>query len=393
MREGNWARLVSAGWICVLILSRVLGWCDTNTSLLPTGTGAVLTRSNLVFEVPTNLPSFSLRFDVGFASDETVGSGEFFDSFSVTLRDSARTFASPLVTLDLFGPLWTPGSPGDPTAAPPLLYEPASIEAVFSNQFRLRYAFTVVAELPLTLLGHSGLLALSLFDNQDAEGSLGYVRNLAIGPSLTLPLVVESSASASGPFAAEDSARIDRVLQAIRLPGGGAARFYRLRSAAPSRITRMRMVGSRLTFDYQADPIAISLALWTADAKPGPYRVVAAAQVDPTNRTVRVPSALVGPFLQLRGNVAAAIVATRTEGADLVLTFQYAEPVPVLESSAQAQGPFAPEPGVMGDQGAGQLSLPRGGQTRFYRLRSDTPLAIRQLERKGEDLILHYDLP
>jgi len=143
----------------------------------------------------------------------------------------------------------------------------------------------IVVEIPALIFGQAGALALSLFDNLDAQSSLGFVGNLKIGRSLNAPLALESSAVVQGPYAAEHGAQIDRVRQTITLPGKGLARFYRLHGEAPSRITRMRVVRDQLLFDYEAQPVQVNLVLETAPAANGPYRLIPQARFDLTNRS------------------------------------------------------------------------------------------------------------
>ena len=288
-----------------------------------TGGGQALQRSNLSFMLPTNLPSVSLSFDVGFGTDEVVVSGEFYDSFSATLRNSNRTFTASLLTADVFGVAWAPTDTSGNTLTNTLLFEPTQFPPV-AHLFALRFSYHAAVEIPAFMFGQSGTLLVSLFDNLDQEASVGFVQNIRLGPGLNAPLALESSAAANGPYAEELGIRINRVLQTITLPGGGMARFFRLRGQGPNQITRMRAVGNDFVFDYEISP-------------PGS--------------------------------------------------------VPVLESSARVQGPFASEGGVTADPVTKRLQVSRTGQGRFYRLRSDTLLVVRRLERAGSNLIFHYDLP
>jgi hypothetical protein len=307
---------------CLAIVLPLTALGDTNAVLLQTGTGTVLARSNLLFHVPTNLLAASLRFDLAFATDEQPVPGEFSDSWTVSLRNSDRSYVAPVVTVDLFGATWRPSGSAGQTFEGMLLVEPASPPAAGAGR-AVQSAYRVALEVPLLLLGPlGGTLVLSLFDNLDSEASLGLLQNLEVGPSLRESIVVESSASAAGPYALEGGAIINRVHRRITLPGGGVGRFYRLRADGPSRIQRMRLTNRELIFDYD------------------------------------------------------------TNGSRVA-----------LESSARVAGPFALESGVVNAPEARQLRIAPYPGSRFYRLRSDTPLKILRVERQGADVILYYDLP
>jgi hypothetical protein len=287
-----------------------------------TGAGQTLQRSNVLFGVPANLPAVSVSFDAGFATDEIVVSGQFYDSFSATLRNTNKTFTAALFTADVFGFTWAPSDPSGLSLTNTLLFEPIPFPPL-GHPFPAKFAYRAAVEIPQFMLGQTNLLLISLVDNGDTSASVGFIQNVRLSPSLNSPLALESSSSVGDSFAEESSIRINRVLQTITLPGAGMVRFFRLRGNGPSHITAIRLDGSDVVLDYEASP------------------------------------------------------------GDL----------PVLESSAQVHGPYAAEFAAQGGAGANQLRLPVNGMTRYFRLRSDTPLVIRQLERSGGDLIFHYDLP
>jgi hypothetical protein len=365
----------------------------TDVIVLGTGGGWPLQRAGLVLDLPTNLASISLTFDFAFGTDETVVPGEFYDSFSVTLRSTDRSYVAALLTADLFGPAWSPPNPAGQAQTNLLLFEPAAVSALLNHR-ATRFAYTVAVELPALLFGQMGALSLSLFDNLDADASLGWVQNLSIGPGLNTPLAIESSALPNGPFAEEPGVSIDRVRRTITLRGGGQARFYRLQSAGASRIVKISREGRDLTLDYEASlPANLLLTLETTTGQRGVFRAVPEARFDLTNRTIRVDRSLVGGSLRVNGNAPASITGTQDDGPDLLLTFVVSPPVPTVESSARVPGPYALEAHVVADAARQHLRLPRGTGARFFRVRSDLSLVIRRLEQVGDDLILHYDLP
>ena len=65
---------------------------------------------------------------------------------------------------------------------------------------------------------------------------------------------------------------------------------------------------------------------------------------------------------------------------------------PVLLASDNVAGPYLPASGVRADAAAKTLTVPISGTTAaaFYRVRSDTPVAISKVERVGDDLVVRY---
>lgn len=376
----------------LLALGSVWAHGDTNLVVLSGNQGSVLTRSNLSFQVPADQAA-SLRFEVGFATDEPLSSGEFPDSLTLTLRNADRTVSAALLTVDRFGPSWAPADPAGQRFGGTLAYE--ALPALdLAHAYALRFSFIVAVELPRLLLGPpGGLLLLSLFDNLDGAASLGWVRNWSLGPGLDVPVALESSASPAGPFAEESGVTRNHIQRTLALPAGGSARFYRLRSQGPSRILSMDTAGDELILRYDASVPELNLELQSAAQSSGPYQALPGARFDLTNGTVRVERSLAGAIFRLTGNAVAVITGSRVEGEDVVLTFKVLTPVPILESSAQAAGPFAAEMSVGADPVRRELRIQRRSASRFYRLRSERSLVIRHLERVGATWTFHYELP
>ena len=284
--------------------------------------GSSLTRTNLTWQAPTNLSHPALVFAFGFASDETFTPGEFLDAFSITLRNADRSFIAPLLTADLLGVTIAPANPdGHALQENSLQLETLGFPPVGAS-FRFQQSALVMVMLPNELIGRSGTLGISLFDNLNTSSSLGFVSHLAVVPGPGTLLVLESSASAGGPYAIESGLTVSHARQMASLARPGFSRFYRLRSGATSRITSFR-------------PEAANWAITYSGAQDGL--------------------------------------------------------APILESSAQALGPYATEAGVTADLGAQLLRVPRDGAARFYRIRSEIPLTIRSLGFATGKIHMHYE--
>lgn len=296
----------------------------TGSFSLKTGSGSVLLRTNLPWSAPTNLTHPALAFAFGFGSDDVFTNGEFFDSFTLTVRNEDSSFVAPILTADLFGVTLAPSNPDgtqfdeSDVQTEELLFPP------LATNFRFQQAFLVLVELPPALAGQSGTVGLSLFDNLNGRGSLGFISHLAVVPGPRSLLVIESSASVAGPYAREDGVSVRHARRCLTLPFPGVDRFYRLRAAAQSRITDPLLAGGDWLFHYTG----------------------AAGQI-----------------------------------------------APILESSAQAAGPYAVESGVNADTATKTLRHRQEGAARFFRIGCEIPLRIRSLRREAHQMVIQYEEP
>ena len=62
-----------------------------------------------------------------------------------------------------------------------------------------------------------------------------------------------------------------------------------------------------------------------------------------------------------------------------------------LQSSPAVGGPYADDLTAVIDSGAKQVTVPKNGNTRFYRLRSGTAVQITRVEIVGNNVVLHYE--
>ena len=75
-----------------------------------------------------------------------------------------------------------------------------------------------------------------------------------------------------------------------------------------------------------------------------------------------------------------------------VMSLQYLAFVPALlvESAAKVSGPYSIEPNASVEPGTRQITLPRSGGTRFYRLRWDHAVRIARIALAGGNVLLTY---
>lgn len=294
-------------------------------TFLETGSGSALVRTNFQWSAPTNLSHPAILFAFGFATDEAFAPAEFFDAVSITVRNADRSFVAPVLTADVFGLTAAPENPdGSQFGEKDVLAEPLQVLDTTFAALRSQQSFLILVSLPPALAGQTGTLGVSLFDNFDGERSLAFINHIAVVPGPGTFMVVESSASVTGPYAVEGGLSIRHARRCISLPRPGAHRFYRLRAGSESRIASMISEGSDWLFRYTGGTSSAS---------------------------------------------------------------------PVLESSAQAAGPYAVESGVAANVLAHTLRVPQSGVARFFRIHSEIPLTVQNLSMEANQLVISYEEP
>lgn len=288
---------------------------------LQTGSGSTLVRTNLSWMAPTNLSHPALVFTFGFASDEIFAPGEFFDSFSISLRNADRSFVAPVLTADMLGVALAPSNPdgaqfGENDVEPEALPFPP-----LGSTFRFQQAFLVLVVLPPALAGRSGTLGVSLFDNLDSEHSIGFISHLSVVPGPGTLMSVESSASVTGPYAREDEVFVRHARRCLALPRPGAHRFYRLRGASESRITLMSADGSNWLFHYTGAEDAVPPALESSAQVAGPYAMESGVLADHLTHVLQVPKEGVARFFRLRCEIPLTLLSLRMEPNQMIISY------------------------------------------------------------------------
>lgn len=131
-----------------------------------------------------------LEFKFGFETDEVFGPGQFFDSFTLTLRTIDDLFSLILVTADASGVLFAPPTPGSLTLADTAVVRSAIPSPSLTPHLAQQYAFSVTTVLPDSLIGRDATLFLDLFDNNNGVISHGWLADITLVPEPTLwPLI------------------------------------------------------------------------------------------------------------------------------------------------------------------------------------------------------------
>jgi hypothetical protein len=179
--RARWAWLPKRAWPVLLCASAAPGFGQGTVVFHNTGGGQSLVSEVRSLSLTGTLSQPYLRFDFGFATDETPTAGAFLDSFSVSIQDASQSFSAIYATADATGIAWAPPTPGtlfiDPAS---ILVSPISypnLQPVLSRQ----NAFEVTAPIPSQfLVGGSINVYFDLFDNLDNRTSQGWFSGLTV---------------------------------------------------------------------------------------------------------------------------------------------------------------------------------------------------------------------
>ncbi|MEI7730281.1 MAG: hypothetical protein WCO56_11955 [Verrucomicrobiota bacterium] len=167
---GLWA------WLWLALLSCPAATAYQIDSVLRTaGGGAPLVSSVQTFGIPNVPAGQQVTFSFGFATDEDLLSGSFWDAATVTLREVLSGLTEQFVTIDRTGVYWAPSNPGGLTLSPDLITRTAIAFPTLSSTPSNQWAFTVSAPVPVEFQGKTVELYLDLFDNQNAQQSLAWI--------------------------------------------------------------------------------------------------------------------------------------------------------------------------------------------------------------------------
>lgn len=179
IKVGDWGRIpFRASALAAIVLGSDLGIARVEGQEFRLTTGTEVTESIFVPLPGAGESNSTLTFEFGFSTDETAQQMTFPDSITFTLSDGNHL--AYLVTADVLGTSWAPQTAGA------LAIDPASIlrtEVLYADApFSRSIAYSVSFSLPVELQGTSLTLGFSLFNNQDAIQSAGFLRNPMVVP-------------------------------------------------------------------------------------------------------------------------------------------------------------------------------------------------------------------
>ena len=176
--EAAHLRLLAA--VSPLLLAFQLAYGQGTFAVLNTGSGQPLASEVRQVQVNASLLSPTLRFDFGFATDESFSPGTFLDSFTVSIQDTNRGLSAFFLTADASGVVWAPTTPGaipingSGISAVPISYP--GLQPVLANQ----HAFSFSAPVPAQFFGQTINMFFDLADNLDSTRSQGWFNNLRV---------------------------------------------------------------------------------------------------------------------------------------------------------------------------------------------------------------------
>ncbi len=175
---------VLRGWLLLGFASLCLPWFEPHVAgqgtmtVLQTGGGQPLVTSQQALDL-NGLPAPSVAFEFGFATQEVPTPGVFLDSFTVSLQDAASHTAV-LVTADASGVLWAPPSSGAVTLTDSQIQRVAVAPPTGAPVLGNGLAFSVEMALPPSFTGSTVDVTFDLFDNQNAQSSLGWYQDVRV---------------------------------------------------------------------------------------------------------------------------------------------------------------------------------------------------------------------
>jgi hypothetical protein len=166
---------------------------------------------------------------------------------------------------------------------------------------------------------------VSFFDNLNTNRSVGFINYVSVVPGPGSLLVLESSASAAGPYASEDGIFVRHARRSLSLPRPAPHRFYRLRSSSDSRITLMAAEGANWVFQYTGASAAPPVLLSSAQVL-GPYAVESGVSADTGAHSLRVRQEGAARFFRIRSEIPLTFLGFSMETGQMLINYEEPHP-------------------------------------------------------------------
>ena len=342
----------------------------------------------ITFESPLGVVSTNadllLEFDFGFATSEPPSPGTFFDSFSLTLQNSASQTNALLATADRDSMRWAPNNPGGLDLSNEDLRHEAIAFPNLSPSHIIRFSFHVVLAIPRALTGGPLTLFADLFDNANTNQPLAFISGLTIREN-NVPLRVQSASEAAGQF--QDETPLETTQDSITVPNTEGKRFYRFIALRPTRIVEQRIFPDRVILDYRYEPLT-GLRLQGATSTAGPFVEIENANWNPTNRTFNVSQSAGFSAFRVVGDHLALVRNVSTVGDNIVIEYLSAlielRSAPTVDrlTSMVSRSP---------DQTTRTFRVNPNKPSEIFRVRSDLRTRI-SLTREGAELVIAYEV-
>ncbi|MEO8428055.1 MAG: hypothetical protein ABI651_13170 [Verrucomicrobiota bacterium] len=159
---------------------RVQGQGTIAPVVLRTGAGQAIVSS--LVTLPPVGPNAYFSFEFGFSTDEVFGPGRIFDSFTVSVGRPGSLEVLILATLDASGAVFVPVSPGGIQVDPATVTRTVTAFPPISPSYAAKSAYVLSGLIGAELAGSPLTVYFDLFDNLDAESSLGYFGQVLLVP-------------------------------------------------------------------------------------------------------------------------------------------------------------------------------------------------------------------
>jgi hypothetical protein len=148
--------------------------------VLRTGAGQAIVSS--LVTLPPAGPNNFLSLEFGFSTTEVFGPGRIFDSFTVSVGRPGSLEVLILATLDASGAVFVPVSPGGINIDPATLTRTVTAFPPITPSYAAKLAYILSVPVGAELAGGPLTVYFDLFDNLDAEPSLGYFGQVSLIP-------------------------------------------------------------------------------------------------------------------------------------------------------------------------------------------------------------------
>jgi PEP-CTERM motif len=151
--------------------------------VLNTGGGTFLVSQSVNLNGTSN-PQASLQLDFGFATEEPAQPDVIADSLTITLQTQDGQFTAIYATADPSGVVFAPPTPGtipiDPTSITAEAMSYPSLTPQLPPALAQFWAYSIVAPIPVQMIGPPLVVYFDLFDNGDQLASQGWYNNVII---------------------------------------------------------------------------------------------------------------------------------------------------------------------------------------------------------------------
>ena len=165
---------------------------DGGATFLSTGGADSLLTESLPFFIDDLGRPVQISVEFGFGTNEALGPGTIFDSFTLSIADASGASVWILANVDAGGLVIAPPTPGSLPISGGDIAVSSIPSPLFNAEFANLFDYSLTASVPQALLGSDATIYFDLFDNQNGINSRGWFSNFSVVPesaSSTLALI------------------------------------------------------------------------------------------------------------------------------------------------------------------------------------------------------------